>query len=65
MVVFVRVYKQQRVLVAINRGEACEVVIEDSPLLNVAGWTLQEGAGAFQDRVLTLPAISANVWSGR
>ena len=64
-VVFVRVYKQQRVLVAINRGEACEVVIEDSPLLNVAGWTLQEGAGAFQDGVLTLPAISANVWSGR
>lgn len=37
VVVFVRVYKQQRVLVAINRGEACEVVIEDSPLLNVAG----------------------------
>ncbi|WP_375293633.1 hypothetical protein, partial [Klebsiella pneumoniae] len=25
----------------------------------------QEGAGAFQDGVLTLPAISANVWSGR
>ncbi|MFH7249347.1 hypothetical protein ACHWHM_17985, partial [Klebsiella pneumoniae] len=24
-----------------------------------------EGAGAFQDGVLTLPAISANVWSGR
>ncbi|HEE2207350.1 TPA: maltodextrin glucosidase [Klebsiella pneumoniae] len=65
VVVFVRVYKQQRVLVVINRGEACEVVIEDSPLLNVAGWTLQEGAGAFQDGVLTLPAISANVWSGR
>ncbi|MCS5931838.1 hypothetical protein LNQ03_10400 [Klebsiella pneumoniae subsp. pneumoniae] len=65
VVVFVRVYKQQRVLVAINRGEACEVVIEDSPLLNVARWTLQEGAGAFQDGVLTLPAISANVWSGR
>ena len=65
VVVFVRVYKLQRVLVAINRGEACEVVIEDSPLLNVAGWTLQEGAGAFQDGVLTLPAISANVWSGR
>ena len=65
VVVFVRVYKLQRVLVAINRGEACEVVIEDSPLLNVPGWTLQEGAGAFQDGVLTLPAISANVWSGR
>ncbi|MGK8256821.1 maltodextrin glucosidase [Klebsiella variicola] len=65
VVVFVRVYKLQRVLVAINRGEACEVVIEDSPLLNVAGWTLLEGAGAFQDGVLTLPAISASVWSGR
>ncbi|SXF95237.1 maltodextrin glucosidase [Klebsiella variicola] len=65
VVVFVRVYKQQRVLVAINRGEACEVVIEDSPLLNVAGWALLEGAGAFQDGVLTLPAISASVWSGR
>ncbi len=31
MAAFVRVYKQQRVLVAINRGEACEVVIEDLP----------------------------------
>lgn len=65
VVVFVRVYKQQRVLVAINRGEACEVVIEDSPLLDVGAWTLQEGAGAFHDGVLTLPAISACVWSGR
>lgn len=33
VVVFVRVYKQQRVLVAINRGHACEVVIDASPLL--------------------------------
>lgn len=65
VVVFVRVYKQQRVLVAINRGEACEVVIEDSPLLDVGAWTLQEGAGAFHNGVLTLPAISACVWSGR
>ena len=65
VVVFVRVYKQQRVLVAINRGEACEVVIEDSPLLDVGAWTLQEGAGAFHDGVLTLSAISACVWSGR
>ncbi len=65
VVVFVRVYKQQRVLVAINRGEACEVVIEDSPLLDESAWTLQEGAGACHDGVLTLPAISACVWSGR
>jgi alpha-glucosidase len=30
VVVFARVYNQQRVLVAINRGEACEVVLDDS-----------------------------------
>uniref|UniRef100_UPI00402B05E3 APG-truncated loopB n=1 Tax=Klebsiella grimontii TaxID=2058152 RepID=UPI00402B05E3 len=65
VVVFVRVYKQQRVLVAINRGEACEVVIEDSPLLDVNGWQLKEGAGALHDGVLTLPAISASVWFSR
>ncbi|HEY4469461.1 MAG TPA: maltodextrin glucosidase [Klebsiella sp.] len=62
VVVFARVYKQQRVLVAINRGEACEVVIEDSPLLDVNAWQLKEGAGALHDGVLTLPAISASVW---
>ena len=65
VVVFVRVYKQQRVLVAINRGEACEVVIEDSPLLDVNGWQLKEGAGALHGGVLTLPAISASVWFSR
>lgn len=65
VVVFVRVYKQQRVLVAINRGEACEVVVEDSPLLDVTGWQLKEGAGALHDGVLTLPAISASVWFSR
>ena len=65
VVVFVRVYKQQRVLVAINRGEACEVVVEDSPLLDVNGWQLKEGAGELHDGVLTLPAISASVWFSR
>ena len=43
---FVRVYKQQRVLVAINRGEACEVVVDDLPLLDVNGWQLKEALGA-------------------
>lgn len=64
VVVFVRVYKQQRVLVAINRGEACEVVIEDSPLLNVAGGRCRR-APAPSRRGADPPAISANVWSGR
>lgn len=65
VVVFVRVWQQQRVLVAINRGEACEVVLDDSPLLTVASLQCVEGHGSLHDGVLTLPAISATVWSGR
>ena len=64
VVVFVRVYNQQRVLVAINRGEACEVVLEDSPLLAGKTWKSKEGKATFQESVLTLPAISAAVWFG-
>lgn len=65
VVVFARVYKQLRVLVAINRGEACEVVVEDSPLLDVGEWQVKEGAGTLHDGVLSLPAISASVWFSR
>ena len=64
VVVFVRVYNQQRVLVAINRGEACEVVLDDSPLLKVATWKNKEGKATIQDGVLALPAISATIWVG-
>lgn len=64
VVVFVRVYNQQRVLVAINRGEACEVVLEDSPLLAGKTWKSKEGKATLQESVLTLPAISATVWFG-
>ena len=62
VVVFVRVYHQQRVLVAINRGEACEVVLPASPLLNVSEWRGKEGKGQLAEGVLSLPAISATVW---
>ena len=65
VVVFVRVYKQQRVLVAINRGHACEVVIDASPLLEGKTWQRKEGAGDMHDDVLSLPAISASVWCSR
>lgn len=64
VVVFVRVLKQQRVLVAINRGESCEVVVGDPPLLHVKAWHLKEGKGTFEKEVLTLPAVSASVWMG-
>jgi alpha-glucosidase len=50
------------VLVAINRGEACEVVLDDSPLLNVKAWQLKEQR-RYQE-MLSLPAISASVWFG-
>ncbi|MEH4263304.1 maltodextrin glucosidase [Klebsiella aerogenes] len=65
VVVFVRVYKQQRVLVAINRGHACEVVIDASPLLEGKTWQRKEGAGDMHEDVLSLPAISASVWCSR
>lgn len=64
VVVFIRVYHQQRVLVAINRGEACEVVLEAMPLLNVKRWQLKEGTGEIEQNILSLPAVSACVWSG-
>ncbi|STL41327.1 maltodextrin glucosidase [Escherichia coli] len=49
---------QQRVLVAINRGEACEVVLPASPLLNAVQWQCKEGHGQLTDGILALPAIS-------
>ncbi len=62
VVVFVRVLNQQRILVAINRGEACEVVLPASPFLNVVQWQRKEGHGQLTDGILALPAISATVW---
>ncbi|HCR3327268.1 TPA: maltodextrin glucosidase [Citrobacter freundii] len=64
VVVFVRVLNRQRVLVAINRGQACEVILPASPLLSVSHWQHKEGKGVLADDILTLPAISASVWSG-
>lgn len=64
VVVFVRVLNRQRVLVAINRGHACEVVLPASPLLSVSQWQHQEGKGVLAEDILTLPAISASVWMG-
>lgn len=64
VVVFLRLYQQERVLVAINRGEPCEVVLPESPLLDAKVWHCKEGKGTLQDEVLSLPAISASVWQG-
>jgi len=65
VVVFVRVYQHERVLVAINRGEACEVVLSDIPLLDVPAWQCKVGTGTIEDNVLSLPAVSATIWRNR
>ena len=63
VVVFLRVLGAERVLVAINRGESCEVPLPISPLLAVNGWQRREGKGQQADATLSLPAISATVWT--
>ena len=63
VMVFVRLLGQQRVLVAINRGVACEVVLEASPLLAVKEWQRREGEAEMDGDLLSLPAVSASVWS--
>ena len=63
VVIFLRVLGAERVLVAINRGDAAEVTLADSPLLAVSGWQRREGEGQLAERTLTLAAISATVWT--
>lgn len=65
VVVFVRVFQHERVLVAINRGKACEVVLTDLPLVDVPVWQCKVGTGTIEDNVLSLPAISATLWRNR
>lgn len=64
VVVFVRVFQNERVLVAINRGQPCEVVLTDLALVSVDAWKCKEGKATIEDGVLGLPAISATVWRG-
>lgn len=64
VVVFLRVWQQERVLVAINRGEPCEVVLTPSPLLDAKVWHCKEGKGTLSHDVLSLPAVSATIWQG-
>ncbi len=64
ILVFVRVYRQERVLVALNRGPARRVQLGDQPLLAAVGWQCREGQGAFTEHTgeLVLPACSATLW---
>jgi alpha-glucosidase len=48
VVIFLRLYQQERVLVAVNRGEPCEVVLPASPLLDVKVWHSKEGRAHYR-----------------
>ena len=62
VVVFVRVLNRQRVLVAINRGHACEVVLPASPLLSVSQWQHKEGNGMLCRRYPDVAGDFRLVW---
>lgn len=65
LLVFVRVWRQARVVVAINRGAAATITLADSPLLAVDDWQCAEGAGMLSGYRLSVPAVSAGVWCGQ
>ncbi|MCT4713484.1 maltodextrin glucosidase [Enterobacteriaceae bacterium H18W14] len=62
VVVFVRVYQNERVLVAINRGEQTNVTLPWNPLLSGKAWTQHEGEAKLGNRELSLPDVSVAVW---
>lgn len=62
VVVFARVYQNERVLVAINRGEQINVTLPWNPLLNGITWTQREGEAQLDNHQLSLPAVSVALW---
>ena len=62
VIVFVRVYQNERVLVAINRGEQTDLTLPWNPLLSGKAWTQLEGDANLDNRELSLPDVSVAVW---
>ncbi|WP_032983726.1 alpha-amylase family glycosyl hydrolase, partial [Cronobacter malonaticus] len=65
VLVFTRVFQQERVLVALNRGAACEITLPFSPLLDDRAWTREEGGGALEGQTLRLAAGAAVILHSR
>lgn len=63
--VFGKVYKQQRVLVAINRGEACEVVIVIFAAARRQRLAAERGRRRAARRRADATGTSASVWFSR
>lgn len=62
MVVFVRVWQNERVLVAINRGDEALRTLPWNPLLHGKAWTQLEGEATLENCALSLPAVSVSLW---
>lgn len=62
VVVFVRVYQNERVLVAINRGEDTEITLPWDPLLDGKVWKMVEGDAQLVAGKLSLPEVSVALW---
>lgn len=54
--------ENERVLLAINRGESIDVTLPWDPLLNGTTWILREGEAQLKIHQLSLPAISVSLW---
>lgn len=66
--VFVRTYRQERVLIALQRGQGAEISLPESPLLNVENWRREEGDSQLmlnaQNVNLQLAGESFSLWRG-
>jgi alpha-glucosidase len=65
VLVFVRVWQKERVLVALNRGEKTTCTLPFSALLAEKSWHCLEGSGVIDGMALALPGVSATVWQGK
>uniref|UniRef100_UPI0028AFF904 maltodextrin glucosidase n=1 Tax=Atlantibacter sp. TaxID=1903473 RepID=UPI0028AFF904 len=62
VVVFMRLWRQQKVLIAINRGEETRIELPWSPLMAETEWRLEEGKAQLTGQSLLMPAISCGIW---
>ncbi|WP_333893845.1 hypothetical protein, partial [Atlantibacter subterraneus] len=57
-----RLWQQQKVLIAINRGDETRIELPWSPLMAQTEWRLEEGKAQLTGQSLLMPAISCGIW---
>lgn len=65
VVVFMRLWQQQKVLIAINRGDETHIELPWSPLLVNTEWREAEGKAQIVGQTLRIPAVSGGIWRNR